>query len=230
MRAKILIVDDEPAIREMVSFQLQRHGYGCQEAADANEATDQISKQRPDLILLDWMMPGKSGIDFARELRTDHYTRDIPIILLTARDDESDKIRGFEAGADDYITKPFSPKELLARIKAVLRRAVPDKTSDRIEIAGLILDPDAWEVRCGDSTLQLGPTEFKLLRFFMTHPERVYNRQEILDGVWGNDAYIEDRTVDVHIRRLRKALEITGHEKLIQTVRGAGYRLSAKAS
>ncbi len=230
MRAKILIVDDEPAIREMVSFQLQRHGYGCQEAADANEATDQIRKQRPDLILLDWMMPGKSGIDFARELRTDHYTRDIPIILLTARDDESDKIRGFEAGADDYITKPFSPKELLARIKAVLRRAVPDKTSDRIEIAGLILDPDAWEVRCGDSTLQLGPTEFKLLRFFMTHPERVYNRQEILDGVWGNDAYIEDRTVDVHIRRLRKALEITGHEKLIQTVRGAGYRLSAKAS
>ncbi len=230
MRAKLLIVDDEPAIREMVSFQLQRHGYGCLEAADANEATDQISKQRPDLILLDWMMPGKSGIDFARELRADHYTRDIPLILLTARDDESDKIRGFEAGADDYITKPFSPKELLARIKAVLRRAVPDKTSDRIEIAGLILDPDAWEVRCGDSTLQLGPTEFKLLRFFMTHPERVYNRQEILDGVWGNDAYIEDRTVDVHIRRLRKALEITGHEKLIQTVRGAGYRLSAKAS
>ncbi len=230
MRAKLLIVDDEPAIREMVSFQLQRHGYGCQEAADANEAAEQISKQRPDLILLDWMMPGKSGIEFARELRTDHYTRDIPIILLTARDDENDKILGFEAGADDYITKPFSPKELLARIKAVLRRTVPDKSSDRIEIAGLILDPDAWEVRCGDSALQLGPTEFKLLRFFMTHPERVYNRQEILDGVWGTEAYIEDRTVDVHIRRLRKALESSGHERLIQTVRGAGYRLSTKES
>ena len=228
MRAKLLIVDDEPAIREMVSFQLQRHGYGCQEAADANEAAEQIGKQRPDLILLDWMMPGKSGIDFAKELRADHYTRDIPIILLTARDDENDKILGFDAGADDYITKPFSPKELVARIKAVLRRTVPDKSSDRIEIAGLLLDPDTWEVRCGDSTLQLGPTEFKLLRFFMTHPERVYNRQEILDGVWGTEAYIEDRTVDVHIRRLRKALEASGHEKLIQTVRGAGYRLSTK--
>jgi two-component system phosphate regulon response regulator PhoB len=228
MRAKLLIVDDEPAIREMVSFQLGRYGYSCRSAADAQEAAVSIQQQRPDLILLDWMMPGKSGIEFAQELRDNHYTRDIPIILLTARGEENDKITGFGAGADDYITKPFSSKELMARIKAVLRRTAPAQIEEPIELAGLRLDPNTHEVFSGSTQLQLGPTEFRLLNFFMAHPERVFNRQQIIDSVWGTNAILEDRTVDVHIRRLRKALTATGHDALIQTVRGTGYRLAKK--
>jgi two-component system phosphate regulon response regulator PhoB len=214
----------------MVSFQLGRFGYSCRGAADAKEAADAIQQQRPDLILLDWMMPGKSGIEFAQELRDNHYTRDIPIILLTARGEESDKITGFSAGADDYITKPFSSKELMARIKAVLRRTAPAQIEELMELAGLRLDPNTHEVYSGSTQLQLGPTEFRLLHFFMAHPERVFNRQQIIDNVWGTNTVIEDRTIDVHIRRLRKALAATDHDQLIQTVRGTGYRLAAKSS
>lgn len=226
MRTKILVVDDEPAIREMVGFQLMRHGYTYRTAADAKEAEELIRLSRPDLILLDWMMPGKSGIEFARSLRRSHYTKDIAIILLTAKDDESDMIIGLDAGADDYVTKPFSPKELVARVRAVLRRMAPDKIEDIVEVAGLKLDPNTREVATEIGQLHLGPTEFRLLRFFMTHPERVYSRQEILDYVWGTNVLVEERTVDVHIRRLRKSLTGTGHHKLIRTVRGAGYRLT----
>ncbi len=229
MRAKLLIVDDEPAILEMVSFQLGRFGYSCRGAADADEAADAIREQRPDLILLDWMMPGKSGIEFAKELRNSHYTRDIPIILLTARGEEHDKITGFNAGADDYVTKPFSSKELVARIRAVLRRTSSGQIEEQVEFSGLRMDPNTHEVHAASTLLQLGPTEFRLLHFFMANPERVFNRQQIIDSVWGTSTVIEDRTVDVHIRRLRKALAATGHDHLIQTVRGTGYRFTAKA-
>ncbi len=225
MRAKLLIVDDEPAIRDMVSFQLERTGFSCRLASNANEASAMIAEQRPDLILLDWMMPHKSGIEFARELRADPYTRDIPIILLTARDAESDKVSGLNAGADDYITKPFSSRELLARIKAMLRRSSPDKASEQIELAGLRIDPAKWELYAGEEQLHLGPTEFRMLLLFMAHPKQVFSRQKILDAIWGNDTYIEERTVDVHIRRLRKALSASGHDRLIKTVRSAGYHL-----
>jgi two-component system phosphate regulon response regulator PhoB len=230
MRAKLLIVDDEPAIREMVGFQLRRFGYSCRGAADAEEAADAIQQQRPDLILLDWMMPGKSGIEFAQELRSNHYTQDIPIILLTARGEENDKITGFGAGADDYITKPFSSKELMARIKAVLRRTAPAQVEEPMELDGLRLDPNTHEAYSGTTLLRMGPTEFRLLRFFMSHPERVFSRQQIIDNVWDTNTIIEDRTVDVHIRRLRQALAASGHDSLIQTVRGTGYRLVAKGS
>ncbi len=230
MRTKILVIDDEPAIREMVGFQLMRHGYSYRTAADASEAEELIRVSRPDLILLDWMMPGTSGIEFARALRRNHYTKDIAVILLTAKDGESDMVMGLDAGADDYITKPFSPKELIARIRAVLRRMAPDKIEEIVEISGLRLDPNTREVTTEGNLLHLGPTEFRLLRFFMTHPERVYSRQEILDYVWGTNVLVEERTVDVHIRRLRKALTDSGYQKLIRTVRGAGYRLSNRAS
>jgi two-component system phosphate regulon response regulator PhoB len=224
MGAKLLIVDDELAIRDMVSFQLEPFGFSCRMAANAAEASAQIQEQRPDLILLDWMMPHKSGIEFARELRADPYTRDIPIILLTARDAEGDKITGFDAGADDYITKPFSSRELLARIKAMLRRSTPDKIDEQIELAGLRIDPARWELYAGSEELNLRPTEFRLLLLFMNHPQQVFSRQQLLDAVWGNDTYIGERTVDVHIRRLRKALSASGHDQLIKTVRSAGYR------
>jgi two-component system phosphate regulon response regulator PhoB len=212
----------------MVGFQLMRHGYTYRTAANAQEADELIRLSRPDLILLDWMMPGQNGIEFARKLRLNHYTKDIAIILLTAKDDESDMVMGLDAGADDYITKPFSPKELVARLKAVLRRMAPDKIEEIIEIAGLRLDPNTREATTASGPLHLGPTEFRLLRFFMTHRERVYSRQEILDHVWGDNILVEERTVDVHIRRLRKALTETGHHELIRTVRGAGYRFSER--
>jgi two-component system phosphate regulon response regulator PhoB len=224
MGAKLLIVDDEPAIRDMVSFQLKPFGFNCRLAANAAEASAQILEQRPDLILLDWMMTHKSGVEFARELRSDPYTRDIPIILLTARDAEGDKVTGFDAGADDYITKPFSSRELLARIKAMLRRSTPDKIDEQIELAGLRIDPARWELYAGSEELNLRPTEFRLLLLFMNHPQQVFSRQQLLDAVWGNDTYIGERTVDVHIRRLRKALSPSGHDRLIKTVRSAGYR------
>jgi two-component system phosphate regulon response regulator PhoB len=187
-----------------------------------------IKEQCPDLILLDWMMPGGSGIQLAKKLKQHEYARDIPIIMLTAKGEEEDKIRGLESGADDYVTKPFSPKELIARVKAVIRRVTPTSSEDAIEFKGLRLDPVSHRVTSNDEPVEMGPTEFKLLHFFMTHAERVYSREQLLDNVWGTNVYVEDRTVDVHIRRLRKALSVFSHENMIQTVRGAGYRYSTK--
>jgi two-component system phosphate regulon response regulator PhoB len=228
MAGKILIVEDEQAIRDMVRLALHQGGFDCREAADTNEAHTQLLESLPDLILLDWMLPGVSGIDYARKLRADKLTRDIPIILLTARADETDKVRGLDTGADDYITKPFSTRELIARIKALLRRSAPQTAEVAVEMDGLTLDPVTHRVQAGSNRLDLGPMEFKLLHFFMTHPERVHSRERILDSVWGSNVYVEERTVDVHIRRLRKVLEPSGYDRLIQTVRGSGYRLSAR--
>jgi two-component system phosphate regulon response regulator PhoB len=226
MRGKILIVEDEAAIRQMVCLALTQAGYECIEAADANVAGDKIITQPPDLILLDWMLPGMSGVDYARRLRQEKLTQQIPVIMLTARTEEEDKVKGFDSGADDYITKPFSTRELLARIKALLRRTTPHATEEAVEVDGLALDPVTHRVLAEGKNLELGPTEFRLLHFFMTHPERVHSRERLLNGVWGENVYVEERTVDVHIRRLRKALTASGHHRLIQTVRGAGYRLS----
>ena len=227
MGKDILIVEDETAIREMVRFAIARAGFEPREAADAHQAEVLIADRIPDLILLDWMLPGTSGIDLARRLRRAESTRAVPIILLTARGEEEDKVRGFEVGVDDYVTKPFSPRELVARMWAVLRRASPGGEEDRVELGDLLLDNASHRVSVGGEELHLGPTEFRLLQFFMTHPERVYSRSQILDRVWGGNVYIEERTVDVHIRRLRKALEPSGHDHVLQTVRGSGYRFSA---
>jgi len=228
MPGKILIVEDEQAIREMVCLALNQAGFDCREAADTNEAQTRILEAVPDLILLDWMLPGASGIDYARKLRREKLTQTVPIVMLTARTQEEDKVRGLDTGADDYITKPFSTRELVARIKALLRRTAPQAVDQPVEVSGLSLDPVTHRVQAQGHKLDLGPMEFKLLHFFMTHPERVHSRGSILDSVWGANVYVEERTVDVHIRRLRKALTPSGFERLIQTVRGAGYRLSAQ--
>ena len=227
MSATILVVEDEPGIQEVLKFNLGQHGHTVHVADDAAAAQRALQAALPDVILLDWMLPGMSGIEFARRLRGDARTRDVPIIMLTARVEEQDKIAGLEVGADDYITKPFSPRELMARIKAVLRRRAPQMTEDVVELGGLCLDPMGHRVTAGGQAVTLGPTEFRLLHFFLTHPDRVYSRAQLLDQVWGDHVFVEERTVDVHIRRLRGALEATGHDHLIQTVRGAGYRLSA---
>jgi two-component system phosphate regulon response regulator PhoB len=226
MAANILVVEDEPAIQELLSFNLQQAGHHTLSATSAEQAFGMLRETLPDLILLDWMLPGVSGIEFARRLKADTYTKTIPIIMLTARGEEQDKIAGFDTGADDYITKPFSPRELMARIKAVLRRRAPQMTDDPVETGGLRLDPTSHRVTAAGKPVELGPTEFRLLHFLMTHTERVHSRSQLLDQVWGNQVFVEDRTVDVHIRRLRRALEDTGHEHLIQTVRGSGYRFS----
>ena len=223
---QILIVDDERAIREMISLALTQEGYGCIEASNAHEAEKLIKEFSPDLILLDWMMPGISGVDLVRRLRKEEATRNIPIIMLTAKTDEQDKILGLDTGADDYLAKPFSTRELSARIRALLRRSSEKSEADIHSVAGLYLDEQTHRVKAGDRYIDLGPTEFNLLKFFIKNPERVFSRQQVLNNVWGENVYIEDRTVDVHIRRLRKELEPTGHDKLIQTVRGAGYRFS----
>ncbi|HXH03712.1 MAG TPA: phosphate regulon transcriptional regulator PhoB [Candidatus Competibacteraceae bacterium] len=229
MNAKrILVVEDEQPIREMISFALGSVGFAVEEAADSRQAQTAIANHRPDLILLDWMLPGVSGIDYARRLKKDELTREIPIIMLTARAEEEDKIQGLDSGADDYITKPFSPRELVARIKAVLRRGGPGGEGEVLEASGLKLDTASHRVTSGTATIEIGPTEYRLLEFFMSHPERVYSRSQLLDRVWGSNVYVEERTVDVHIRRLRKALEPYGHDVLIQTVRGAGYRFSTR--
>jgi len=225
--ATILIVEDEPAIQELLSATLTRAGHQVIRADDGESAQRLLREALPDLVLLDWMLPGMSGMDIARRLRAEERTRAIPIIMLTARGEEQDKVAGLEVGADDYVTKPFSPRELVARIKAVLRRRAPQATEDPVEQGGLRLDPTTHRVSAGDQPLSLGPTEFRLLHFLMTHPERVHSRAQLLDRVWGDHVFVEERTVDVHIRRLRSALEPTGHDRLIQTVRGAGYRLSA---
>ena len=224
----ILIVDDEAAIREMVGFALERAGFRWLEAEDAATAQVVIADQRPDLVLLDWMLPDMSGIHLARRLKREELTARLPIIMLTARGEEEDRVRGLEVGADDYVTKPFSPRELIARIKAVLRRSGQTETEARIECDGLHLDASGHRVTAGGAPVELGPTEFRLLHFFMTHAERVFSRAQLLDSVWGRNVYVEERTVDVHIRRLRKALEPQGHDRLVQTVRGAGYRFSAR--
>jgi len=229
MPRRILIVDDEKAIREMVIFALRRADFDTLEAEDARVAQTVIADNRPDLILLDWMLPDVSGIELARRLKKDERTRDIPIIMLTARTEEHDKISGLEVGADDYVTKPFSPRELVARIQAVMRRASPFESGARINADGLELDQESYRVVANGDALDMGPTEFRLLQFFMTHPERVYSRSQLLDMVWGSNVYIEERTIDVHIRRLRKSLSAHGHDRMIQTVRGVGYRFSAKA-
>jgi two-component system phosphate regulon response regulator PhoB len=225
MPANILIVEDEPAIQELIALNLEHAGHHVLRARDAEEATRLVRQALPDLVLLDWMLPGQSGIQFARALRADERTRQIPIIMLTARSEELDKVAGLDSGADDYMTKPFSPRELLARIKAVLRRRAPQLADEPIEIGGLRLDPATHRVLAGGAPVDLGPTEFRLLHFFMAHPERVHTRGQLLDQVWGDHVFVEERTVDVHIRRLRMALESSGHDRLIETVRGSGYRL-----
>ncbi len=227
MPATILVVEDEPAIQELISAALQHAGHRVMRAYSAEEAVPLVNGTLPDVVLLDWMLPGTSGIEFARRLRSDERTRDLPVIMLTARGEEQDKVAGLDAGADDYLTKPFSPRELVARIKAVLRRRAPQMTEDCVEVEGLRIDPVTHRVTGSGQPLDLGPTEFRLLHFFMTHQERVFNRTMLLDQVWGDHVFVEERTVDVHIRRLRAVLETTGHERLIQTVRGSGYRFSA---
>ncbi len=228
MSVNILIVDDESDVREMVAFTLKRQGFRILAAEDSKSALEKLGEILPDLILLDWMLPDISGVDLARRLKGDERYEDIPIIMLTARSEEDDKIRGLDAGADDYITKPFSPRELGARINAVLRRSAPNLGKDIINVNGLALDQKGHRVRTHDAEINLGPTEFKLLQFLMAHPDRVFSRTQLLDRIWGSNVYIEERTVDVHIRRLRKALEPVEYDRMIQTVRGAGYRLSAE--
>ena len=228
MPANILLVEDEPAIQELIAFNLTQAGHHVLRAASAENAMTLVKNALPDLILLDWMLLGASGVEFAKKLRADERTRGVPIIMLTARSDEQDKITGLETGADDYITKPFSPRELQARIKAVLRRRAPQMTDDAVDINGLRLDPVTHRVHGHGQPIDLGPTEFRLLHFFMTHPERVHSRAQLLDQVWGDHVFVEERTVDVHIRRLRSALEPSQHDSLIQTVRGTGYRFSAQ--
>ena len=225
MAAKILIIEDEIAVREMLTFTLKNNGFETFEAGNSEEAFNIVSKNNINLILLDWMLPGKAGIDIARSLRSSIETKELPIIMLTAKSEESDKIMGLESGADDYITKPFSPKELIARIKALLRRSAPQTDMEVVIFGSINLNPMTHKVKDGDKNIILGPTEFNLLHFFMTHPERVYSRAQLLDFVWGTNVYVEERTVDVHILRLRKSLE-SETSKYIQTVRGAGYRLS----
>lgn len=228
MSATILTVEDDDAVRQMLVMALRRGGYAVSEAENAAAARIAIYEQRPDLVLLDWMLPDMSGIELARALKRDPSTRDLPIIMLTARGEEADRVRGLEVGADDYVVKPFSPHELLARIKAVLRRTQPADAAEAIEIAGLRLDPLSHRVTAHGRELSLGPTEYRLLLFFMSQPDRVFSRGQLLDNVWGTNVYIEERTVDVHIKRLREALGEAG--AMIETVRGAGYRLTAKAA
>jgi two-component system phosphate regulon response regulator PhoB len=226
LHKRILIVEDEAAIRDMVAFALRKDGMLPVHAADAREAQHAIAAQVPDLILLDWMLPGMSGIEFARRLRREELTREVPIIMLTARGEETDRVGGLDAGVDDYVVKPFSTRELMARIRAVMRRTSGEDGGGVVELGGLRIDGAAHRVSHEGQPLQLGPTEYRLLHFFLTHPERVYTRGQLLDHVWGGGVYVEERTVDVHIRRLRQVLEPVGCDALVQTVRGAGYRFS----
>lgn len=225
---RILLVEDEAAIREMTAMALERAGYVVEEAEDAQAAERAVTDSLPDLILMDWMLPGSSGVELSRRFRRDEYTREVPIIMLTARSEEDDRIRGLESGADDYVTKPFSPRELIARIKAVMRRSSAEQDEGQLAVDGLVLDTHSHRVNANGAALEMGPTEFRLLQFFMSHPERVYSRSQLLDMVWSRGSFVEERTVDVHIRRLRKALADEGFDRFIQTVRGAGYRFSSQ--
>jgi two-component system phosphate regulon response regulator PhoB len=224
---RILVVEDEPAIRELLRVNLVDAGYEVQEASDAESAQGLLNAALPDLLLLDWMLPGQSGLAWAKRLRADNRTRDIPIIMVTARSEEADRVAGLEAWVDDYVTKPFSPRELKARIKSVLRRRAPEAAQEALSVGPLKLDPVTHRVTVNDDTVVMGPTEFRLLRYLIARPERVHSRAQLLDQVWGDQVYIEERTVDVHIRRLRVALEPFGAADLIETVRGSGYRLAA---
>ena len=226
MAGTILIVEDEPAIAELITLTLRRSGHQTVHAESVERAITLVDQAMPDLALIDWMLPGASGVELVKKLRSDKRTKTIPIIMLTAKSEEADKLMGLETGADDYVTKPFSPKELVARIKAVLRRRAPQLTEDIVETNGLRLDPATHRITVNDTPIQMGPSEFKLLHFFMTHTERVHTRSQLLDHVWGDHVFVEERTVDVHIRRLRQALEASGHDAYIQTVRGTGYRFS----
>lgn len=224
----ILVVDDEAPIREMLRFALSRAHFRVVEAADAQAARLRIADERPDLILMDWMMPGISGVELTREFKAQATTRDIPVIMVTARVEEEDKIRGLNIGCDDYVSKPFSYPELIARIQAVMRRATPGGEEEKLSASGLEVDAASQRVTAKGQPIHLGPTEYRLLHFFISHPERVYSREQVLDRVWGQNVYVEERTVDVHIRRLRKALEPFGYDEMVQTVRGSGYRFSEK--
>ncbi|MDN3637948.1 phosphate regulon transcriptional regulator PhoB [Simiduia curdlanivorans] len=226
----ILIIDDEPSIRDMLRVALEMADYRCLEAENAQQGHALAIDEKPDLILLDWMMPGTSGIELARRLKREEITAKTPIIMLTAKGEEDNKIQGLETGADDYITKPFSPRELIARLKAVLRRIEPDTPEQPITVDQLCLDPISQRVTIADEPVDMGPTEYRLLAFFLTHQERVYNRGQLLDHIWGGNVYIDERTVDVHIRRLRKALSMQEHDRFVQTVRGSGYRFSTKVA
>jgi len=228
MKERILVVEDEAAIREMLGYALMKEGYVFEEAADSEGARLIIDRRKPDLILMDWMLPGLSGVDYARRLRSNPDTKDIPIIMLTAKTEETDKVKALDLGSDDYITKPFSTKELLARIRAVIRRTGGKESQEIIEVQGLTLDPGTYRVTINGQHVDISPTEFRLLHFFIRHPEKVYNRAQLLDLVWGQNVYVEERTVDVHIRRLRKTLEPYQFDKYIQTVRSFGYRFSLK--
>lgn len=224
----ILVVDDEPDIREVIRFALESADYRAIEAGHADEARKLLSRESPDLVLLDWMLPGRSGLELAQELKQNPKTRGVPIIMISARGEESDRVKGLDTGADDYIAKPFSPREMVARVKAVLRRAKPDHLADEIEIGGLRIDNVSHRITAAGRPVEIAPTEYRLLHFFMTHADRAFSRSQLLDRVWGDQVYVEERTVDVHVRRLRKALEPTGHDRLLQTVRGVGYRFSDK--
>jgi two-component system, OmpR family, phosphate regulon response regulator PhoB len=226
---RILIVEDERPIREMLRLALQRAGFQIMEAGDVQSARVQIAEARPDLILMDWMLPGVSGVELSRELKGSALTRDIPIIMVTARAEEEDKVRGLNIGCDDYVSKPFSFPELIARINAVLRRTLPGGAEEKLVVAGLEVDAASQRVTARGEPVRLGPTEYRLLHFFIGHPDRVYTREQVLDRVWGQNVYVEERTVDVHIRRLRQALAPFGYAHMIQTVRGTGYRFSEKA-
>lgn len=224
MSGAILVVEDEPVTQKLIAVNLERAGHQVMRAASVPEAKAAIREVLPYLVVLDWILPDTSGMSFARQLRADQRTRDIPIIMLTGRSQETDKVTGLEAGADDYITKPFSARELIARVKAVMRRRAPLHSDEIVEISGLILDPAAHRIVGNGHRIELGATEFRLLHFFMTHPERVYSRGQLLDEAWGDHVFVEERTVDVHIRRIRQALQPSGHKELVETVRGIGYR------
>ena len=225
----ILIVEDEPAIRQMIAFGLRRAGFEVREAVDYRQAREALADERPDLVLVDWMLPDMSGLELTRTLKRDRETRELPVIMLTARAEEGDKVTGLESGADDYVTKPFSPRELIARINAVLRRAGAAGLDHVVEFEALKLDQQGQRITVDGQTVPLGPTEYRMLEFFMTHPERVFSRDQLLDRLWGGNVYVEERTIDVHVRRLRKSLEKFGLDRFVQTVRGSGYRFSAKA-
>ena len=224
----ILVVDDEAAIREMLSIALDAEDFNVLQASNAQQAHATILDHSPDLVLLDWMMPGTSGLELLRRLKRDEITEKIPVIMLTAKAEEDSKVYGLDAGADDYIAKPFSPRELISRVKAILRRLNREASAEPISVGQLVFDPVSHKVTISGGSVNLGPTEFRLLQFFLTHQERVYSRDQILDYVWGSNVYLDERTVDVHIRRLRKAISVAGHENYVQTVRGTGYRFSTK--
>jgi two-component system phosphate regulon response regulator PhoB len=224
--ATVLVVDDEPDIREVMRFALEEAGFRVLEAGHADEARKTLLSDNADLMLLDWMLPGRSGLELAKEFKQSSRTRPIPIIMVSAKGEEEDRVRGLETGADDYIAKPFSPREMVARVNAVLRRSRPGDLAEEIEIGGLRIDHVGHRVSANGRRIEIAPTEYRLLHFFMTHLDRAFSRSQLLDQVWGDQVYVEERTVDVHVRRLRKALETTGHDRLLQTVRGVGYRFS----